>query len=81
MSGDSYIPGEHYVYCDCCGFKTRSSQARRRWDGAIVCAADWEPRHPQDTLRARGERQSIKDARPEPENVFVGENEVQPSDL
>lgn len=81
MSGDSYVPGDHYCYCEVCGFKTRRSQTRRRWDGAIVCAADWEPRHPQDTIRIRGERQNIRDARPEPANVFLGENEVQPTDL
>lgn len=78
---DSYIPGDHYVYCDRCGFKTRRSQARRTWDGLLVCAADWEPRHPQDMVRPRAERQAIKDARPEPEWVFLGDNEVQPSDL
>ena len=78
---DSYIPGDHYVYCDRCGFKTRRSQARRTWDGLLVCAADWEPRHPQDMVRPRAERQTVKDARPEPECVFLGENEVQPSDL
>lgn len=78
---DSYIPGDHYVYCDRCGFKTRRSQARRTWDGLLVCAADWEPRNPLDTFKPVRERQTIRDARPEPENVFLDSNEVTPESL
>lgn len=81
MSGDSYIPGDHYVYCDCCGFKVRRSQARKRWDGAVVCSADWEPRNPLDKTYARQERQTIRDARPEPAEVFVSGNGITSDDL
>lgn len=78
---DSYIPGDEYVYCDRCGFKLRRSATRKTWDGLIVCHKDWEPRHPQDQVKARSERQTIKDARPEPEHRFLGANEITADDL
>lgn len=77
----SYIPGDHYVYCDECGWKVRKSATRKRWDGAIVCLKDWEPRHPQDSIKARGERQVVRDARVEPAHRFLTTNEVTPDDL
>lgn len=67
-----YIPGDHWVICDCCGFKIRSSAARKRWDGLLVCQADWEPRHPQDFVRGQVDRQKVEDPRPEPVQVFIG---------
>ena len=47
-----YQPGNHWVVCQVCGFHLRSKEARRRWDGLIVCPEDWEARHPQDFVRA-----------------------------
>lgn len=77
----AYIAGDPWIYCDVCGFKTRRSQTLKRWDGAVVCTKDWEPRHPQDRIKARSERQVINDPRPEPEHRFLGTNEVSPEDL
>ena len=48
-----YQPGNHWVVCDVCGFDIRSSDAKERWDGLVVCPEDWEPRHPQDFVRAK----------------------------
>lgn len=76
----AYIPGDHYIYCDRCGFKIRRSEARKTWDGLMVCSQDWEPRHPQDLIKARGDRQTVKDARPEPEHVFIT-TQITPDDL
>ena len=45
--------GSHNVICDVCGLKYKNSDLKRRWDGAMVCNADWEPRHPQEFVRAR----------------------------
>lgn len=50
-----YIPGGHWVICDICGFAVRNFDARKTWDGKVVCPEDWEPRHPQDLLRSRQE--------------------------
>ena len=67
-----YIPGDHYQQCDECGRKMRSSQTKLRWDGLIVCPADWEPRHPQELLHAAPtDRQSVKWARPRPEIQYI----------
>lgn len=73
---DTFILGDSNAICDCCGFKYKQSQLRKRWDGAMVCDADFEVRHPQDFIKARPERNNIKDPRPEPEirYVAIGEN-------
>jgi hypothetical protein len=81
MAHDQFILGDSNAICDCCGFKFKQSQLRKRWDGAMVCSADWEARHPQDMLKARSERNTVKDARLEPEPRFLGPNEVKASDL
>jgi len=76
MAGDEFILGDSNSLCDCCGFKFKHSQLRKRWDGAMVCSADWEPRHPQDSIKIRGERNNVKDARPEPEYRFLAVGEI-----
>jgi hypothetical protein len=81
MANDSYRPGEHYVICDVCGFKYRSSQTRMRWDKLRVCTEDWEPRHPQDLVRGKRDRQRVTAARPEAPDVFINPNDVTPETL
>lgn len=67
----SYILGDHWVICDRCGFKIRRSKASKTWDGLLVCTKScWEPRHPQDFVRARADRQSVRDARPDMQDMF-----------
>lgn len=68
----TYIPGDYWVYCDVCGFKTRSSMTRKRWDNALVCLADWEPQHSQDFVRGYADKQTVPDPRPEPTMQIVG---------
>ena len=43
---------EHWVTCDRCGFEYRASEMKKQWDGLVVCPQDYEPRHPQDFVRA-----------------------------
>jgi hypothetical protein len=78
---DDFILGDANAICDVCGFKHKLSQLRKRWDGAMVCRADWEPRHPQDFVKARPERNHVKDARPGAEPWFVEANEITPDQL
>lgn len=59
------------VICDVCGWKFKNKELRKRWDGAMVCKADWEPRHPQDLIRTPKDDQSVPYARPESDDVFV----------
>ncbi len=77
----SYKSGDHYVICDVCGFRFYESETRKRWDGLRVCHADWEPRHPQDMVRARRDRQRVANPRPEAPDVFLEPNDVTPDDL
>ena len=65
-----YIPGTHWQICDECGRKVRNTESRLRWDGLIVCQADWEVRHPQELLYAAPtDKQAVRWARPRPEVV------------
>ncbi len=48
-----YVSGQWNVICDVCGFKFKSGQIRKRWDGLMVCSKDYETDHPQKYLRVR----------------------------
>ena len=77
-----YIPGDPFFICDRCGFKRRRSEVRKEWTGFIVCSDTcWEPKHPQLEIKARPDRQAVKDARPEPEDVFLSAGDVTADDL
>lgn len=43
--------GSWNVICDVCGFRHKSTDMLRRWDGLMVCPEDWEMDHPQKYLR------------------------------
>ena len=65
--------------CDQCGFKFKASETRKQWDGLIVCNSCYEPRHPQDFVRGRRDRQRVPDPRPQsltPTFVFDGDTYV-----
>lgn len=81
MSEYAYRPGDHYLICDECGFKYRRSEMRKRWDGLMVCAKDYEPRHPQDFVRGKKDVQKVAVARPEQPDVFLNVNDVTAEDL
>lgn len=65
---DRAVLGTYRAICDVCGFEYKAKDMRLRWDGAFVCSKDFEPRHPQDFLRGRVDRQSVPIARPDSEN-------------
>ena len=72
----TYEHGQWNAMCDRCGFKFKARQLRREWTGLRVCSGKdtsncWEPRHPQDRVKGRKERQSPPWTRPEPEDVFI----------
>lgn len=64
--------GDWNAICDVCGFKFKASQMKKRWDGLMVCHEDYEPRHPQDLIRVRGDRPDVPWTRPEGNDVFIG---------
>lgn len=47
----------------------------------MTCAECWDSRHPQDFVKARPERNHVKNARPSAEPRFVGPNEITADDL
>ena len=66
MSKNYYVSGEFNVTCDVCSKKIKSSEAKQRWDGFIVCPEDYEQRHPQDFVKARTDKVSVPFTRPIP---------------
>ena len=56
MSIDYWKRGEWNAICDRCGFQYKSGDLRREWDGLMVCRSCWEPRHPQDFIKAIPEK-------------------------
>ena len=71
----SYKPrwdnGSWNVICDECGRQFKSYELQQRWDGLMVCSQDWEPRQPQDFVRAVADKMAPPFARPESSNSFI----------
>jgi hypothetical protein len=72
MAGPAYLKSDFWRICEECGFKMRASQTKKRWDGLIVCDADFEERHPQDFVKGVIDRQNVPDPRPEPVDNVIG---------
>jgi hypothetical protein len=66
-----FKPGTYNVVCDVCGMDFKSDEVKTRWDGAIVCFDDYEPRHMSDLLRVRREKPDVPWTVPEPDDVFI----------
>ena len=78
---DYYLPGGWNVLCDRTGCKIKSTDAKQEWNNLMVRKESWEPRHPQDLIRSKPDRQQVENPRSEREDVFLATNEVQPEDL
>jgi hypothetical protein len=82
MSDLYYKPGDNYFCCPVCGFKTRVSDGRKRWDGEFVCRDDYEIRHPQELNRYPfRDRIAARISRPEPTAVYIDPTDVTSGDL
>lgn len=66
-------PGHYLMTCDLSGFVGWDDEMRKTWDGKFVLKQFWESRHPQDFVRGRKDDQSVPNARPEGEDVFLCE--------
>ena len=53
---DSY---DYNATCDVCGFTYKASQLRQRWDGYMVCAADFEYRNILDFYRPKNDNHQL----------------------
>ena len=65
-----YKPGRWNAICDVCGFRFKSDELKKRWDGLMTCSADWGLDHPQKFLRVREDRSSVPWVRDEPADQF-----------
>jgi hypothetical protein len=59
------------VICDRCGFKYHSMQLKKEWNGLMTCSTCWEPRHPQDFVKAVPEEKTPPWTRPEATDTYV----------
>lgn len=72
--------------CDRCGFKYKLSQLRMEYTNLMVCHGPetnhcWEPRHPQEYIRAPGGDRAPYAARPVGVINYLSVNEVTADDL
>jgi hypothetical protein len=72
-----YKPGSYYVADDRTGFPQRAERTRKEWNGLRVDESVWEPRQPQDLVKGVTDKQSVPDARPLGQNIYVGPISVQ----
>lgn len=68
--GWSYRPGDWNAICDSCGKKLKASELKKRWDGLMVCADDFEHRHPQDFIKPRSDKIYVPWSRPQSTDSF-----------
>lgn len=86
---NQYISGAWLTLCDRCGFRYHNFKLRKEWTGLRVCSGAgtndcWEPRHPQDLVKGKKDRQAPAWTRPDSDgtDVSVGSgNEVSRDDL
>lgn len=64
--------GDYNARCDRCGFKRKASELRAQWNNLMVCPEHWEPRQPQDFVRAVPDIQSVPWVR-DPAEIFLPE--------
>ena len=69
---DDYRDGDWWVISDRTGLKTRVSRSMKEWTGAVVDMREYEPRHPQDFVRAKRDDMAVPNARPRPLDIFGG---------
>ena len=67
-----YKLGSWYRADDRTGFPQRAERTRMEWNGLIVDGKVWEPRQPQDLVKGVPDVQSVPDARPLGQNIYVG---------
>jgi hypothetical protein len=77
----SYRPGEYKMICQRTGFVMRRSEAVRDPYGFIVHKDHADPRHPQENLPPPRVERVPTFISPEPEDTFLGANDVQVSDF
>lgn len=81
MGESRFAKGQWNAVCDRCGFECKSGQMRQEWTGLRVCPGCFDARHPLDFVRGKRDQQAPPWVRPEPPEVELTTNQVQPGDL
>lgn len=84
MSGHEQRPGDYRVTCDASGFKGWASETVKTHAGFRVLrrfAGEETQRHPQESVRALPDRQTVAWSRPETTDVFLAVNAVTAASL
>jgi len=81
MTNWPYKPGDSLCICDICGLRGYRSKMKKTWDNLLTHPECWDPRHPQETIKAKKERIGVSDARPEGTDRFLSPGDVTPDDL
>jgi len=68
---DRVTLGDWNAVCFECGRKRKASTMKKNWQGYWVCPEHWEPRHPQDFVRALPDNQTPPWVQP-PADCFIG---------
>lgn len=71
MPRNRLVLGDWNAICDNCGFKFKASQLRKDWKNLEVCAACYEPKHPQLMIKVPRDDPAVPWSRPEGEPQFV----------
>lgn len=71
MSRNRYKKGSWNVIDDVTGFKEKAGDLKERWDGIRTTKENWEPRHPQDFIKAVKDDMSVPYVRPRTPDIFV----------
>jgi len=76
---NNLVLGDWNAICDRCGFKHKASALKEEWTGLRVCSSCHETRHPQTLLRVPEEKSNVPWVRPEPADVFIDVDYVDPT--
>ena len=63
--------GDYNAQCYECGRKFKAGQLKKHWQGYRVCERCWEPRQPQDFVRAVPDNQTPPWTQPMPAATFT----------
>ena len=66
-----YRSGDWNLLCDVCSKKIKASEAKKRWDGFIVCSDDYEERHPLDFARVTPDKIRVPYVRSQAADSFL----------
>lgn len=70
-ASDHLVLGDWNAVCYECGRKKKASQLKKHWQGYMVCPEHWEPRQPQDFVRATADTDVPAWTQPMPADVFA----------